>query len=66
MGEKRDMFAGLGWEKKIRILRDPHILFNSSSEFEFGPENRGNDDYELILFSQSTQAWRWKVHEEQK
>ena len=50
MGDNRDMFVGLGWEKKIRSLRDPHIPFNPSPEFEFVAGNRGNDDYELTLF----------------
>ena len=66
MGDERDMFAGLGWEKEIRSLGEPHILFNPSPEFEFAAGNRSSDDYELIPFSQSTQAWRWRVHEEQK
>jgi hypothetical protein len=66
MGEKRDMFAGLGWEKEIKSLGDPHIPFNSSSEFEFRHGNAGHDDYELTPFLQSTQAWRWRVQEEQK
>ena len=66
MGEKRDMFAGLGWEKEIRSLDDPHIPVNSSPEFEFRPGNRASDDYDLTPFSQSTQAWRWRVQEEQR
>ena len=66
MGEKKDMFAGLGWEKKIRSLGDPNIPVNSSPEFEFRFGNRGSDDYELTPFSQFTQAWRWRVQEEQK
>ena len=60
------MFAGLGWEKEIRSLGDPHISVNSSPEFEFRPEKRGSDDYELTPFSQATQAWSWRVQEEQK
>ena len=32
MGEERDMFAGLGWEKEIRSLGDPHVPFNPSPE----------------------------------
>jgi hypothetical protein len=27
MGEERDMFSGLGWEKEIRSLGDPHVPF---------------------------------------
>ena len=52
------MFAGLGWEKKIGSVGDPHIPFNPLPEFEFVAGNRGSNDYELTLFSQSTQAWR--------
>jgi hypothetical protein len=66
MGEERDMFAGLGWEKEIRSLRDPHVLFNPSPEHDIGAGNQYSDDYELIPFSQSTQAWRWRMHKEQK
>jgi hypothetical protein len=66
IGDERDMFAGLGWEKEIKSLGDPHILFNPSPEFEFVAGNRGSDDYELTPFSQSTQAWRWRVQEEHK
>ena len=66
MGDKRDMFLALGWEKEIRSLGDPHILFKPSSEFEFAAGNCDSDDYELIPFSWSTRAWRWTMHEEQK
>ena len=66
MGENIDMFVGLGWENEIRSLEDLHIPFNSSPEFEFRAGNWGSDDYELIPFSQYTEAWRWRVHEEQK
>jgi hypothetical protein len=66
MGDERDMFVGLGWEKKIRSLRDPHIPFNPSPEFEFAARNRSSDDYELSPFLQSTQAWRWRVENKQK
>jgi hypothetical protein len=65
-GDERDMFVGLGWEKEIRCLGDPHIPFNPSPEFEFVAGNRGSDDYELTPISLSTQAWRWRVQEEQK
>ena len=34
MGEERDMFVGLGWEKEIRSLGDSHISFNPSPEHE--------------------------------
>ena len=60
------MFARLGWKKKIRSLGDFHIPFNSSPDFEFVVENQSSDDYKLTPFSQSTQAWRWRVQEEHK
>ena len=60
------MFAGLGWEKEIRSLEYSHISVNSSPEFEFSRENRACDDYDLTSFSQSIQAWRWRVQEEQR
>jgi hypothetical protein len=66
MGNERDMFAGLRWEKKIRSLADPHIPVNLSPEFSFAAGNRSSDDYDLTPFSQSTQAWRWRTREEQK
>jgi hypothetical protein len=66
MDDERDMFVGLRWEKEIRSLVDPHILVNLSSEFSFAAGNRSSDDYDLIPFSQSTQAWRWRTREEQK
>jgi hypothetical protein len=45
MGDERDMFAELGWEKEIRSLADPHIPVNLLPEFEFAAGNRSSDDY---------------------
>ena len=66
MGEERDMFVGLRWEKEIRSLGDPHVPFNPSSDHNIGAENEYSDDYELTPFSQFTQAWRWRIQEDQK
>ena len=66
MGEIRDMFVGLGWEKENRISRDPHILFITLPEHDIGAGNQCGDDYELIPFLQSTKVWRWRMQEEQK
>ena len=66
MGKERDMFVGLGWEKEIRSLGDPHVPFNTSPEHEIGVANRYTDDYEMTPFLQSTQAWRWRMKEEHK
>jgi hypothetical protein len=56
MGDERDIFASLEWEKEIRSLGDPHVLFNPSPEHDKGAGKQCSDDYELILFSQSTQS----------
>ena len=56
MGDERNMFAGLGWQKEIRSLGDPHVPLNPLPEHDIGGANRCSDDYELIPFSQSTQA----------
>jgi hypothetical protein len=66
MGDERDMFAGLGWDKEIRSIANLHIPVNLSPEFEFVVGNRSSDNYDLTPFSQSTQAWRWRTREEQK
>ena len=31
MGDERDMFPGLGWEKEIESLRDPHSHYKKMS-----------------------------------
>jgi hypothetical protein len=66
MGEERDMFAGLGCEKEIRSLGDPHVIFNPSPEHDKGVGKQCSDDYVLTPFLQSTQVWRWRMQEEQK
>ena len=60
------MFVGLGWEKEIRSLGDPHVPFNPLSEHDIGATNQYSDDYELTPYLQSIQARRWKMQEEQK
>jgi hypothetical protein len=54
MGDEKDMFTRLRWEKDIRSLGAPHISFNPSPEFEFAVGNRSSDDYELTPFSHYT------------
>ena len=66
MGEERDIFAGLGWEKEIRSLGDSYVPINPSPEYKKGVGNQHSDDYELTPFLQSTQAWRWRMQEEEK
>ena len=60
------MFAGLGWENEIRSLEDLHVSFNPLPKHNISAINQNNDDYDLTPFSQSTQAWRWRMQEEQK
>ena len=66
MGEERDMFANLGWEKEIRSLEDPNVPFNPSPEYDIGDGNQYSDAYEITPFLHSTEAWRWKKQEEHK
>ena len=56
MEEKRDTFAGVGWDKEIRNLGDPHVPFNPSPKRDIGVAKRYSDDYEENTFPQSTQA----------
>ena len=39
MGEERDMFPRLGWEKVIRSLGDLHVHFNPLPEHDIGAAN---------------------------
>ena len=60
------MFEGLGWNKEIVRLGDPHVPFNPSLERERSAAKRYREDYEMTLFSQSTQAWKWRLEEEER
>ena len=66
MGEEKDMFAGLGWEKEIRSLEYPHIFFTPSPEHNKCAGNQCSDNHKLTPFSQSTQAWRWRMQDKRK
>ena len=63
---ERYPFAGLGWEVEIVRLADPHIHFNPSPERGVSGAQRFRDDYEIIPFSQSTQAWKSRLEEEDR
>jgi hypothetical protein len=63
MGEEKNMFVALEWEKDIRSLGDPDVLFTPSPERDIRAGIQCSDDYKLTPFLQSTQAWRWKMHE---
>ena len=57
MGEKRDMFDGLGWDEEIVSLEDPHIPFNPLLERERNEKSaveQFRDEYVMTPFSQST------------
>ena len=58
MGEAKNMFVGLGWEKDIQSLGDPHVPFNPSPKHDISARNQNSDNYKLSPFSQPTQAWR--------
>ena len=64
MGEERDMFEGLGWDKEVVSLGDPHIPFNPSSKRERSVVKQYRDDCEMTPFSQSIQAWKLRVEDE--
>ena len=69
MEEKRDMFEGLGCDKEIENLGEPHIQFNPSPERERderSTRDRFHDDYVMTPFSQSTQAWKLRAEEDQR
>ena len=69
MGEKRDMFEGLGCDEEIENLGEPHIPFNPSPERERderSARDRFRDDYVMTPFSQSTQAWKLRAEEDQR
>ena len=59
--EEGDSFVRLKWEAEIVSLADLHILFNPSLEGGLSDAKRFRDDYEITLFSQSTQAWKWRM-----
>jgi hypothetical protein len=61
MRDEGDMFDGLGWEGEIRSLKNPRVSFNPSPKYDIRVENQYNNDYELTLFSQPTQVWRWRM-----
>ena len=64
--DKRDPFARLGWEVEIVRLADLHTPFNPSPEREVSGAKRFCDDYEIIPFSQSTQAWKSRLEEKDR
>jgi hypothetical protein len=69
MGEKRDMFEGLGCDWEIENLGDPFIPVNPSPERERDERSaidRFRDDYVITPFSQSTQAWRMRAEEDRR
>ena len=64
--DERDPFAGLRWEVEIVRLADPHTLFNPSPKRGVSGAKRFRYDYEITPFSQSTQAWKSKLEEEDR
>jgi hypothetical protein len=69
MGEKKDMFEGLGCDGEIENLEDPFIPVNLSPERERDERSnidRFRDDYVITPFSQSTQTWRMRAEEDRR
>ena len=64
--DERDPFARLEWEVEIVRLADPHIPFNPSSECEVSGAKQFRDDCEITPFSQSIQAWKSRLEEEDR
>ena len=64
--DERDPFVGLGWEVEIVRLVDLHTPFNPSPERGVSGANRFRDDYEITPFSQSTQAWKSRLEEDDR
>jgi hypothetical protein len=69
MGDERYMFDGLGWDEEIVSLDDPHIPFNPLPECERNEKSAAErycPKYVMTLFSQSTQAWKWRVEQDER
>ena len=67
MEEKKDMFDGQGWDEELVSLEDSYIPFNPLPECERNEKSatkRFCDEYVMTPFSQSTQAWKWRIEEE--
>ena len=64
--DERDPFARLGWEVEIMRLADPHTPFNPSPKHWVSGAKRFHDDYEITPFSQSIQAWKSRLEEEDR
>ena len=59
------MCEGLGWDIEIVNLVDPYVPFNPSPKYERGAAKGYREDYERTPFLQSTQAWKWRLEEEE-
>ena len=69
MGEKRDMFEGLGCDEEIANLGELHIPFNPSPEYardERSARDWFHDDYVITPLSQSTQACKLRAEKDQR
>ena len=64
--DETDPFARLGWKVEIVRLADLHTPFNPSPECGVSGAKRFRDDYEITPFSQSTQAWKSRLEEEDR
>ena len=64
--DEGETFAGLGWGAEIVSLANPHIPFNPSPKGGLSGAKRFRDEYEIIPFSQSKQAWKWRMEQEER
>ena len=66
MEEEQDPIEGLGWEAEIVRLADLHVPFNPLLEHGVISAKQYQDDYKMTPFSQSIQAWKWRMEEEER
>ena len=64
--DERDLYVGLGWEVEIMRLTDPYTPFNPSPEHGVSGAEQFCDSYEIMPFSQSTQAWKSRLEEKDR
>ena len=63
------MFDSLGRHEEIVSLEDLHIPFNPQLELERNEKSAAEQyryEYVMTPFLQSTQAWKWRMEEEER
>ena len=59
--DEREPFTRLGWGAEIVRLVALHVPFNPLPKRGLSGAKRFRDDYEMIPFLQSIQAWKWRM-----